>query len=448
MSGTATRRGLFGRALSGGAMTAGSYAVTQGLRLVSNLILTRLLFPEAFGIMSLVTVVLVGLQMFSDAGVGQAIARSPRGDEQRFLDTAWTVNVARGGLLWLLTWALAWPVSRFYEAPELALLLPAAGVSLLIAGFNPTRIDTANRHLLLGRVTLLDLVAQALGIAATVALAFTLRSVWALVLGAVLTAVIKLVLMSLLLPGSRNRFHWEPEAARELISFGKWILLSTVCGFLMGQGDKAILGAYLSMTELGVYNIGYFLASFPMLMSIAVVARIMVPLYRDHPPHASEINAARMRKLRFGITLSGMALVFAVALAGEWLVSVMYDARYALAGAVVVGVAMVQLLMAVGTTYDQAALAAGDGRGYFLALAGRATLQTLSFLIGAHFGGIGGALLGQGIGMALAHPVIVWLAIRHRVWDPLHDAVTIGVAGAMLLSIWALHGHSLMALFL
>ena len=50
--------------------------------------------------------------------------------------------------------------------------------------------------------------------------------------------------------------------------------------------------------------------------------------------------------------------------------------------------------------------------------------------------------------MALAHPVIVWLAIRHRVWDPLHDAVTIGVAGAMLLSIWALHGHSLMALFL
>ena len=429
-------------------MTAGSYAVTQGLRLVSNLILTRLLFPEAFGIMSLVTVVLVGLQMFSDAGVGQAIARSPRGDEQRFLDTAWTVNVARGGLLWLLTWALAWPVSRFYEAPELALLLPAAGVSLLIAGFNPTRIDTANRHLLLGRVTLLDLVAQALGIAATVALAFTLRSVWALVLGAVLTAVIKLVLMSLLLPGSRNRFHWEPEAARELIGFGKWILLSTVCGFLMGQGDKAILGAYLSMTGLGVYNIGYFLASFPMLMSIAVVARIMVPLYRDHPPHASEINAARMRKLRFGITLSGMALVFAVALAGEWLVSVMYDARYALAGAVVVGVAMVQLPMAVGTTYDQAALAAGDGRGYFLALAGRATLQTLSFLIGAHFGGIGGALLGQGIGMALAHPVIVWLAIRHRVWDPLHDAVTIGVAGAMLLSIWALHGHSLMALFL
>ncbi|GAB1360936.1 hypothetical protein MASR1M32_01720 [Rhodobacter sp.] len=101
------RSGLMARALRGSALTAGSYAVTQALRLASNLILTRLLFPEAFGLMALVSVVLVGLQMFSDTGIGPAISRSPRGDEPAFLDTAWTVNVARGGFCGC--WPVPWP---------------------------------------------------------------------------------------------------------------------------------------------------------------------------------------------------------------------------------------------------------------------------------------------------------------------------------------------------
>ena len=99
--------GLMGRALRGSALTAGSFAITQGLRLASNLVLTRLLFPEAFGLMALVSVVVVGLQMFSDTGVGPAISRSPRGDDSTFLDTAWTINLIRGVLRWGLTCALA-----------------------------------------------------------------------------------------------------------------------------------------------------------------------------------------------------------------------------------------------------------------------------------------------------------------------------------------------------
>ena len=76
---------LFQRALTSSMLTAGAYAITQGLRLVSNLILTRLLFPEAFGIMALVSVALVGLSMFSDMGIGPAISRHPRGDDPQEL---------------------------------------------------------------------------------------------------------------------------------------------------------------------------------------------------------------------------------------------------------------------------------------------------------------------------------------------------------------------------
>lgn len=430
-------QGLFARALRGSAITAGSFAVSQVMRLGTNLILTRLLFPEAFGLMALVSVVLVGLAMFSDVGIGPAISQSPRGDEPEYLDTAWTINVARGAILWLMTCALALPAARLYDAPELMALLPVAGITMLISGLNPTRIDTATRHLLLGRVTVLDLISQVVGVLAIILLAWLMRSVWAMVISTLISALVKLALTQWLLPGHRNRFRWEPGAGRELIHFGKWIFLSTACGFLLSQGDKAILGAFLSMEELGLYNIGYFLASFPVLLAGAITSRILIPIYRDHHPASSDANARRMRRLRYGISFATIGLLGLMAVVGIPLVGLLYDDRYLRSGAIVVAVACVQMPMVVGMTYDQAALAAGRSRPYFLQMALRAAVQTLAFLIGAWAGGLHGALIGQALALYLVHIAIALLARRFAVWDALHDMLAfMAVILLTLLALW------------
>ena len=447
MTAEPARPSLFARALRGGALTAGSYAFTQALRLASNLILTRLLFPEAFGLMALVSVVLVGLAMFSDVGIGPAISQHPRGDDPDFLNTAFTINVLRGAVLWLATCALALPAAWLYGAPELAMLLPVAGLTLLIAGFNPTRIDTANRHLLLGRVTVLDLIAQTIGIVAMILLAVAMKSVWALVLGAILGSCAKLVLTHVGLPGAANRFRWDAEAGRDLIRFGKWIFLSTACGFLLAQGDKAILGAYLPLEQLGIYNIGFFLASFPMLLGGAVTGRILIPLYRDHPPTASAENRARLARLRRGVTLAILSLLAVMAFAGVPLVGLLYDARYAAAVAVVVAVACVQMPAVIGMTYDQAALAAGDSRRYFWVIAAKAAVQTLAFLIGAEWAGLGGALLAQGLALTVVHPLIVGLARRHGAWDAGHDLAGFAAVLALIAAALWWNAEALTILF-
>ena len=156
--------GLFARAMRSSAWTMLGYGASQALRFGSNLILTRILFPEAFGLMTLVTVFIIGLAHFSDVGIAPSIMQNKRGDDPDFLDTAWTIQVIRGAVLWLCTFALAWPAAHFYGEPMLIELLPVAGLALLVSGFNPTRMDTAHRHLMLGRVTIIDLVSQAIGI--------------------------------------------------------------------------------------------------------------------------------------------------------------------------------------------------------------------------------------------------------------------------------------------
>jgi len=433
--------GLFARAGRAAGFAAAGFVTAQALRLASNLVLTRLLFPEAFGLMALVTVVLVGLSMLSDVGIGPAIARHGRGDEADFLDTAWTLQAIRGGLLWLLTVALAWPVAALYAAPDLVLLLPAAGLMLLVNGFLPTRIETAARHLYLGRVTAIDLASQLAGVIMMIASALATGSVWALVAGTLAGALVKLILALRLLPGRPNRLRWEPEAARELISFGKWIFLSTALTFLVFQGDKAILGVALPLGPLGIYNIGYFLASVPSLLGMAVVGRVMIPLYRETPPAAPAAGRLRLRRMRTTLTGALMVLVLVLAFTGVPLVALLYDPRYGAAGGVVVAIALTQIPQVIGLSYDQAALAAGDSRGFFALSATRAVVQLSAFVSGLLLAGLPGALAGQGIAMVATHLPIIRLARHHRVWDATHDAAfaLVGIAlGAV--AAWANRG--------
>lgn len=428
---------LDARFMRSSVFTLGGYAMAQVLRLASNLILTRLLFPEAFGMMALVSVIMQGLAMFSDVGVSPSIMQSKRGDDQKFLDTAWTIQVIRGVLLWLTACLLAIPVATLYGEPLLAWILPCAGITLFITGFNPTRLDSANRHLLMGRLTGLDLSVQAVTVVITIALAWYLESVWALVISGIISSILVLIAYNVFLPGQRNRFQWEREAADELISFGKWIFLSTICGFLYMQGDKLLIGKFLTLEQFGIYNIGFFLASFPLLMGSMMTRKLLIPLYRERPPSESMENFRSLQKMRFSLTAGMMALTGGLSVAGVVLIDFMYDSRYLMAGAVVVLIAAMQMPQILVMTYEQAALASGDSRRFFVLSVARAVLTLGCLYAGLRFGGLFGALIGQGIAGLAAYPFVVWLARHARAWDPKHDAVYACVAAAIIVSaLW------------
>jgi O-antigen/teichoic acid export membrane protein len=422
--------GLGARLARGSTWTVLGFGAGQALRLGSNLVLTRLLFPEAFGLMALVTVVLVGLAMLSDVGIGPSIQGHARGDDPAFLRTAWTVQVLRGALLWLVCSALAFPAAAFWGEPALAAMLPVAGLALLVAGFNPTRIETASRHLALGRVTALDLLAQLLSVAAMLVLAVLMRSVWALVWGGVIGALVRLALMWAFLPGPRDRPGWDSAAARDILRFGIWVFLSTLCSFLLTQGDRTILGRYLTLESLGLYAIGFFLAGFPQALAMAVIGRVMIPLYRARPPGASAANFAAVRRARLAVTGGAFALQAVLAFGGMALVGLLYDARFAASGAVTVAVSVALMPALIGLTYDFAALAAGDSRGLFRVNVVRAATQIAFFTAGVELAGLPGALAGQVLAVVLVHPLLIGLARRHGAWDALHDAVFAAAAVA------------------
>ncbi len=429
--------GLKARALRSSLWSFLAFGGTQAVRLASNLILTRLLFPEAFGLMSLIIAVMIGLSMVSDTGTGPSIQQSKRGDEQEFLNTAWTMQVARGVILWLATCILAKPFANFYDEPALALMLPVAGLSLLIDGFKPTRVDTAGRHLMIGRLMLLDFLGQTAGVIVMVILALVFQSVWVLAAGVVAASSAKLVLYFLFLEGETNRFRWEKTAVSEIFHFGKWIFLSTIAGFVTAQGDRMILGKFLTLDMLGIYSIGFFIASFPLLLGEAVLGRILIPLYREKPPSESIQNFAKLQKMRFIVTSGLLFLTLSLAAFAPLIVSLLYDPRYAASGGVATLISLALLPQVILKTYDRVALAMGDSRNFCFYVVASSTTQVTFFMVGLTKFGLVGALTGQFLAGFAIYPMLVLLVRRHKAWDPLHDFVfgVLGV-GLGLLAVW------------
>lgn len=364
------------------AWALGGYAGSQVIRLGGNLLLWRLLHPEAFGIFALVNVFMQGLHMFSDVGIGPSIVQHPRGDDPDYLNTAWTIQVIRGFLLCFVAAALAVPVAHFYEVPELASLLPVVALGTAIMGFISTKFYSARRRVSLGLITAFDLVSQVAGLASMVLLAWWTKSVWSLVAGGLVSNVIHLAFSHLVLPGIVNRFRWERESVRALLHFGRWIFLSTLLTFAVSSSDRLIFGKLVTLEQLGVYSIALVWAMLPRAITSHLAASVVFPLLsRTH--NAKGDFAAAFTKVKSTWSLVAGWMAACLVSGGPALVTFFYDERAADAKWILPLLALGNLVAALDSINQQAALA--QGRPKWMAASNLARLVGMVGLIPAGF---------------------------------------------------------------
>lgn len=428
---------LRAKAFRSSVLTAVGYFGESAVRLGSNLILTRLLFPEAFGVMALIQVVIVGLNMFSDVGIRQAVIRDPQGEDPAFLNTAFVLQAARGVILWLMTCLLAAPVAVIYDAPILAKALPVAGLSALFLGFVSIRLHTASRELRLGRVTAMRLGTQILSLLVIIPLAFWWQNIWALVVGGPISAFIYAIASHTALRGHADRLQFDTASARKLVSFGKYVFVATVAGYLVDHADRAILGTAVTLSELAFYNIALMFATIPLILCHRLVDSVIFPIYSRAPSAGSLENQRKTARLRWLLTAGAVSGLGFLALAGNELVRILYDARYADAGPILVLIAIAQLPGLVIISYASLALAAGESRRYAMLQTAAATIKvTVLLFLATHYGLVGVAVA-PAISTVLFYPILVFGIRRYGSWDPWHDLVAaIAACGIAAVALW------------
>lgn len=404
-------------AIRGAIWTIVGYGSSQVIRFGSNLILTRLLAPDLFGLMSIVNIFIIGLHLFSDIGLQTNIVQSKRGDDPVFLNTAWTVQIVRGIVLWLFCIGLAFPAAQIYGQPQLLWLIPFVGLGSIISGFNSTALFTLNRHLGVKQLAIFELLGQLVSVGTILIWARFNPSILALAAGSLTSALFYLLyshwLNSRLSSSTANRFTWERQSVRELIFFGKWIFISTVLTFLSTQADRLILGTLFTLNLLGVYGIAFTLADIPNSVVSAISGKVIYPTYAKFIELPRAEFRSKMLRNRAPILVG---LAFGVALLvglGDLLVQFLYPPQYSK------DAAWMLPLLALGTwplmltkTADPVIFALG--KPYFIA-----TACFFSFLfyaigipVGFHAIGPVGAVLA-----VAASNIPMWIVVTYALWS-------------------------------
>lgn len=431
-----SNRSLKSLALRGSALTMAGFGLSQVLRLAGSVILTRLLFPEAFGLMALVSVFMQGLAMFSDIGAGPAIVRHERGDDPVFLNTAWTMQVARGVAFWCAAGLLSQPFAAFYGQPELALLIPVSALTAIISGFKSTSLFTAKRHMALGRLIWIELFSQAGNIAAMIAFALVWPTVWALIVGGFAGNTISLVLSHVALPGPRNRFAWDRDSRLILFEFGKWIFLGTALLFLARTGDRLLLGHYLSMAILGIYtvalNLSEFASNLNIRLSKSVVYPVLSRIHREEPGRLAAVFY-RTRLGLDGLLLPALGFLMAVA---PLVIGLLYDERYALAGWILQVLSVRTAMRCMLEPCSSCVVAIGHPRLETFSHAARACWIAIAIPLGWQIGSLTGVVWASALS-EVPVLVVLWTALwsRRLLWVS-REALALLMLGGGFLAGW------------
>lgn len=381
------------RAVKASAWALASFATAQLIRLGSNLILTRLLTQDAFGAMALIINFLVGMALLSDVGINRAIVQNPRGEDPLFQDTAWTLGVVRGFVLWLIAVALSKPLSILLEAPPLAYLLPVASFNAVVSGFHSTNIYTQNRKLAQNRIARVELGSQLLGTLVMIGCAFWLRSVWALIAGTIAISFFNTILTHFALPGIRNRFRFNKADAREMFLMGRWIFIATAIGFLGSQSDRMVLSKVATLETLGIYSIAFTLAHLPRTALGQLVWSVLFPVMSRSFENGDDPGPS-FRSSRAPILLiAGLACATMVA-AGPFVVDAMYDDRYTDAGWMLRIIAVHAYLVLMQDTLIAALIARGHSLTNAIANGVKVAALIVAVPLGHSMGGFQGALFG------------------------------------------------------
>ena len=327
-SGSASLKKL---AIRGTFWTLASYSSGIIIRFGGNVVLTRLLSPEIFGLNAIVRTFISGLELFSDVGLKPNILRSKRGEEPAFLNTAWTIQILRGVAISLCSMLIAFPVSRYYDEPSLLWFIPVVGLASLGRSFASTSQHVFSRRLEIGKVTLLQLSQQIVALVFMIAWAFLVGpSVWALVLGSSAGNIYLAVATHAIAPKDlpANRLAWEKEAAKEIFSFGSWIFIATALTFLESQTDRLVLGKLLSLEQLGLYSQALLISNIPQTIVGKWSQQVLMPVFSKKVDLPRETLRKQLWKPRFLFTIGVGSLISILAVFADVFVEFVYDERY------------------------------------------------------------------------------------------------------------------------
>ena len=320
------KKDVHARSFRGGVVTLGAQAAKLALGLLSTAILARLLRPQDFGLVAMVTSITAFIGLFKDLGLSNATVQRLHITHEQISFLFW-INVALSLAATLFVIALAPVIAWFYHEPRLFHVTLLLSLSFVISGLTVQHQALLRRQMQFKSLAVRDVIAMVCSIASGITLAYLGFGYWSLVAMPVAASVASCILLW-------SICHWRPGplqrrvGARGLLAFGGNLTVFNLINYFSRNFDNILVGRVLGAAPLGIYSKAYGLLMLPMTQINFPMAAVLLPglshLQKEPVQYARLfINAVRAVSL-LGIPIVVFCFLFAhdvvhVLLGRRWL---------------------------------------------------------------------------------------------------------------------------------
>lgn len=291
--------------------------LSQGGRQVSQIVITtilaRLLSPNDFGILAMVTVFTNFAMIFSEMGVSSALVQKQDTHERHYYSAFW-LNILVGIGLMLIFMAASPLIAWFYKKPELKPILCVVAINFLFSSFTIIQQAILTKEMDFKSLAIRDIIAVVLAGTIGIILAYHGFGVWSLVYQLISFTLINALLLWILSPW-RPRFEFAVSDIKDILHFSANLTGFNVLNYFSRNIDQLLIGKFLGTEALGYYSLAYKIMLYPLQNISWVISKVMFPAFSKIQGDLEKvrINYLKMVKAISLVTFPLMAWLFSVA---------------------------------------------------------------------------------------------------------------------------------------
>lgn len=301
----------------------------QLVSLIVSVVLARMLDPEHYGILSIVSVFITFLNVFVTGGFGSALIQKKDASKTDF-DTAFILSFAVSIVLYFCLFAASPFISNFYQMPELKSLIRVMGLGLPLASINSIQHASIQRSMKFKKFFLSTFSATLISGVVGIVMAYKSLGVWALA-GQHLSSTFIATTILFFTAEWKPSLRFSLQSAKQIWSFGWKVLCTRLVSTLEGDIRSLIVGKVFGSADLAYYDQG---RKYPAILVNNInssIDKVMLSAYSKEQDHKEKILSMLRRSVRTGIyilvpILLGFAVVaenfVRVVLTDKWLMCV------------------------------------------------------------------------------------------------------------------------------
>ena len=413
------------------------------IQFISGIILARLLTPYDYGCIGMLSIFMMLAETFIDGGFGSALIQKKRPTQEDY-STIFFWNLFMAVILYVVLYACAPVIARFYKIPLLIKVLRVQGVVLFIYAFNIIQRNQLRKNLNFKVLSIISLTSAAIALGVTIVLAYKGFGVWALVTQHILVAAIPAIAFWFIV-------KWRPilvfswKSFKELFSFGFYMFLIHLINQFSTQLQGLLIGRFYNASTLGYYSKALKTEGLASHSVSSVMTQVTFPLYAEMQDNKQAL-AGVIKRITMTLSYFSFPLLFILLLVAKPLFVILYSERWLPSVPYFQVLCIAGLASCLQAVNLQSISAIGKSKTNFIWTIIKRTIGIGAVLVGLLFFGMKGLLAGVIFNFWFSYLVNISLVskyIGYKWYQQIKDLLPVGIVSFVIAAICYLVGNLL-----